>query len=171
MYIYTVTVARVSIILVFISLSSPHSLLFSFYSYLSLRSISPSIQPHQHDQYRKENWNHDKRWHLGLVRPIMEGEARYYLDSSSTSSSAVGFLCRVKVSNSSAVEVSNSNADKDKSHWWWGLRVLIFCGVWIYCLDFLWGLDFLFGFFVGLWWLMMVGWWWWVGGWVDRWVW
>ena len=39
-YIYMVTVACLSINLLFFSLSSPHSLLFSFYSHLSLRSLS-----------------------------------------------------------------------------------------------------------------------------------
>jgi len=41
---------------------------------------------------------------LGLIHDILtlenrnHGEARYYLDNSSTSSSAVGFLCGVEVS-------------------------------------------------------------------------
>ena len=97
----------------------------------------------------------------------MEGKAYYYLDSSSASSGAVEFLCGAEVSNSSVAE------DRDnESRWWWGLGVLIFCGVWIYYLDFLWGLEFLFGFSVRWWWLMIVGGWWlWVGGWVGWWVW
>ena len=64
----------------------------------------------------------------------MEGEARYYLDSSSASFGAMGFLCGAKVSNSSVAEDWD-----DESRWWWGLGVSIFCGVSIYCLDFLWG--------------------------------
>ena len=96
----------------------------------------------------------------------MEGEACYYLDSSCASSGAMEFLCGAEVSNSSAVEDRD-----DESRWWWGLGVLIFCGVWIYYLDFLWGLEFLFGFSVGFGisvWIfceVMVGGW--VGGWVD----
>lgn len=34
----------------------------------------------------------------------MEGEARYYLDSSDASIGAMGFLCGAEVSNSSFVE-------------------------------------------------------------------
>ena len=74
----------------------------------------------------------------------MEGKTRYYLDSSSTSSGAMGFLCGAKVSNSRATEDRD-----DESRWWWGLGVSIFCGVWNFCLDFLWGDG---------------GWWWWLGG-------
>ena len=44
---------------------------------------------------------------------MTEGEACYYLDSSSASSGAMEFLCGVEVSNSSAVEVLNSSAAKD----------------------------------------------------------
>ena len=92
----------------------------------------------------------------------MEGKTHYCLDSSSASSSAVGFLCGVEVSNSSAVEVLNSSAAKDlddESRWWLGLGVSIFCGVWIYCSDFLWGDG---GGWVGWWVGLMV---------VARWVW
>ena len=67
----------------------------------------------------------------------MEGEACYYLDSSSASSGAMGFLCRAEVSN------SNTTEDRDdESRWWWGLGVSIFCGVMV---------------------VDDCGWWWWLG--------
>ena len=173
----------------FFSLSSPHSLIFSFYSHLSLFylwSFSPA-SPTRLVQKEEDMTSWPERWHLG------PGESEPWRSSllpgpplrSRTPSDVVGFggpclhhrgltffFCLDFLWSLGIVkkeeglrrwESRSSKKWVRKRGWWWLMIDFLF---WIF---FFWSvLDFLFDPWVlGWWWVDdggWMGWWWWLGG-------